>query len=246
MAVLRSRCAHYILQFCSWGFYLFLSFSVAYPQRSEIGCQAYFHTWCGLSANLECMSEMCCTHLAENTGHKNYAKNRHQCTIAQICCKACIDNRNKNLLNINISSTCPHSMMNFCPPKAEIGSGVWGTPANFNGCRVFASVLHRHGSTEVNHTSHDVWPSRGLLNYVYIFGAVAPYWNSARCNIHIVSKFCVLLYWHRYCTTLEQCASAKLCGAFDKEGNYGTFAPRLRHLYSAGRPSRWAFAHILV
>jgi len=24
-----------------------------------------FHTWCGLSANLECMSEMCCTRLAE-------------------------------------------------------------------------------------------------------------------------------------------------------------------------------------
>jgi len=84
--------------------------------------------------------------------------------------KACIDNRNKNLLNINISSACPHSMMNFCPPKAEIGSGVWGTPANFNGFRVFASVLHRHGSTEVNQTSHDVWPSHGLLHYVYILG----------------------------------------------------------------------------
>jgi len=29
--------------------------------------------WCGLSANLECMSEMCCTRLAENTGHKKIA-----------------------------------------------------------------------------------------------------------------------------------------------------------------------------
>jgi len=33
-----------------------------------------------LSANLECMSEMCCTRLAENTGHKN----RHFGTIAQL------------------------------------------------------------------------------------------------------------------------------------------------------------------
>jgi len=33
--------------------------------------------------------------------------------------------------------------------------------------------------------------------------------------------------------------------AWDKEGNYGTFA-RLRDLCSAGRPSRWASAHILV
>jgi len=33
--------------------------------------------------------------------------------------------------------------------------------------------------------------------------------------------------------------------AWDKEGNYGTFSPRLRHLF-AGRPTRWASAHILV
>ena len=25
----------------------------------------YFRTWCGLSANVECRSEMCCTRLAE-------------------------------------------------------------------------------------------------------------------------------------------------------------------------------------
>ena len=36
----------------------------------------------------------------------------------------------KNLLNINISSTCCHNMMNFDPVMAEIGSGVWGIPAN--------------------------------------------------------------------------------------------------------------------
>jgi len=46
-----------------------------------IGCLPYFHTWCGLSANLECTSEMCCTRLAENTGHKKVVKNRHLGTI---------------------------------------------------------------------------------------------------------------------------------------------------------------------
>ena len=45
----------------------------------------YFHAWCGLSANLECRSEMCCTQLAGNTGRKNDAKNRHLRTTAQIC-----------------------------------------------------------------------------------------------------------------------------------------------------------------
>jgi len=33
-------------------------------------------------------------------------------------------------------------MANFGPLEAEIGSGVWGTPANFNGIRVLAASLH--------------------------------------------------------------------------------------------------------
>ena len=35
--------------------------------------------------NFECRSEMCCTQLAENTGPKNYAKNRCLCTRVQGC-----------------------------------------------------------------------------------------------------------------------------------------------------------------
>jgi len=38
-----------------------------------------------LSANLRCRSETCCTQLAENTGCKKLAKNRHLGTIAQLC-----------------------------------------------------------------------------------------------------------------------------------------------------------------
>jgi len=33
-------------------------------------------------------------------------------------------------------------MADFGPLAAEIGSGVWGTPANFNGFRVLAALLH--------------------------------------------------------------------------------------------------------
>ena len=32
-------------------------------------------------------------------------------------------------------------MVNFGVIAAEIGPGVWGTPANFNGFRVLASLL---------------------------------------------------------------------------------------------------------
>ena len=55
--------------------------------------------------------------------------------------KARIDNR-KNLLSSNISSTCPHNMVDFGPLAAEIVLLVWGTPGNFNGFRVLAALLH--------------------------------------------------------------------------------------------------------
>jgi len=56
--------------------------------------------------------------------------------------KAHIDNRKKNLLNSNISPTCAYYMVNFGPLAAEIVSLVWATPANFNGFRVLAALLH--------------------------------------------------------------------------------------------------------
>jgi len=87
--------------------------------------------------------------------------------------KALIDNR-KNLLNSNISPMCSHNMVNFGPLAAEIGSLVWGIPANFSGFRVLASLLQRRRSTEANQTLHDVWPSPGLVHYIYIIGGSCP------------------------------------------------------------------------
>jgi len=56
--------------------------------------------------------------------------------------KAHIDNRKNNLLSSNISSRCPHVVVNFGPLAAEIVSLVWGTPSNFNGFHVWAALLH--------------------------------------------------------------------------------------------------------
>ena len=56
--------------------------------------------------------------------------------------KTCIDNRKKNLLNSNTSSTCPHNMVNFSPLAAQIDPVVRGTSANFNGFRILAALLH--------------------------------------------------------------------------------------------------------
>jgi len=56
--------------------------------------------------------------------------------------KARINNREKKFLSSDMSSTRPHNMVNFGPLAAEIVSLVWGTPANFNGFRVLAALLH--------------------------------------------------------------------------------------------------------
>ena len=81
--------------------------------------------------------------LHANAGPKKVAKNRHPTPLSGyiFATKACIDNR-KKLLSSNISSTCPHNMVNFGPLAAEIVSLVWGTPANFNWFRVLAALLH--------------------------------------------------------------------------------------------------------
>jgi len=112
-------------------------------QRPQIGCLPYFHTWCGLSANLECRSEMCCTRLAGNTGHKN----RHFGTIAQLCRAISSELRHistigNNLLNSNTSYTCPDNMVNFGLLTVKICWPVWDTPATFNGFRILAALLH--------------------------------------------------------------------------------------------------------
>ena len=150
------------------------------------------------------------------------------------------------MLNRNISPHVPHNTVNFGPLTAEICRRVWGTPANFNGFRVLASVLHRRRSVEVNQTLHNVGPSPGLVHYrpCMDFGGSCPQQNFTRCKIYFASKSCVLRYWQRYCTTLEHCASAKLCGVV--QGMELRNFRRGRHLYSAGRPSRWTLAHILV
>jgi len=89
--------------------------------------------------------------------------------------KTRIDNRKQNLLGSNISSTCPHNMVNFGPLAAEIISLVWGTPGNFNGFRVLAALLHgtlvvgvsqtlrrwTEGTTYIRQGGHHVrhWPT---------------------------------------------------------------------------------------
>jgi len=141
-------CGFFFLSSFLFSFFLsFFLFLLAYSQRSETGCLPYFHTLCGLSANLGCRSETCCTRLAENAGRKKSPKNRHLRTIVQLCraissqLRHVSTIRKKDLLSSNISSRLSHNMTNFGLLAAEIGPVVWGTPANLN------SVTARHSSS---------------------------------------------------------------------------------------------------
>ena len=189
---------------------------------------------------------MCCMRFVGNIGCKNYAKNRHLHTIGQL--RRAISSQlthvlttgKKNLLSSNIPSTCSYNMANFGPQMAETGSGVWGTPANLR----LGFVTAATSSPEANQTLHDVWPSPGLVYCIFIFGALAQWWNFARCKIHLASKSCLLLYWQHYCTALQERVSAELFGMVQRM-ELRNFR-RGCHLYSVGRPSDWASAHILV
>jgi len=85
MAALRSRCGHYIFALWFLLSFFFLSFFLAYSQPSQIGCLPYFHTLCGLTTNLGCRSETCCTRLTENTGCEKSPKIHYLRIIAQLC-----------------------------------------------------------------------------------------------------------------------------------------------------------------
>jgi len=86
------------------------------------------------------------------------------------------------LLNGNISSICLYNMVNFGRLTSEICWPVWGTPANFNGFHVLASLLHRRRSTEVNQTLHNVRPSPALVGILYMH-----FWGSC-----LLTEFCQL------------------------------------------------------
>jgi len=136
----------------------------------------------------------------------------------------CTDNR-KNLLNSNISSTCSHNMANFGPLTAEIGSGVWGTPANFNGFRILPLLLQHRHSLEANQTLHDVWSSPGQVHYIYIFGDCCPWRNFGRCKIHLRLRPS-LAFSYIGSVTARHSSSGRQpnFAAWYKEWNSGTFA----------------------
>jgi len=96
------------------------SFFLAYSQRSEIGCLPYFHTWCGLSANLE-MHVWNVLHVARwkyrTRKLRKQSPSVHHRTIMSgyiFATEACIDNR-KKIVKQQYLPRCSHDVVNFGP-----------------------------------------------------------------------------------------------------------------------------------
>jgi len=140
--------------------------------------------------------------------------------------KARIDNRKKNLLSINTSSTRPHNMANFGPLTADIGLPVCDTQLISTVSRL-GSVTAATSLTRGQPTLHDVWPSPGLP------GALAPWLNFARCKIHF-SPSLEFSYIGSITTRHSSSRRQPNFAAWYKEWNYGTSAEGASYIRQGG------------
>jgi len=181
---------------------------------------------------------------------QNDPKNRHLRTIAQLCRAMSSQLRRVSTIGKIVKQqylpTRPHNMVNFGPLASEIGSGVLGHSSKLNSFHDLASLLQRRRSPEANQTLHDVCPSPGLVQDIYIFGGSCPL--AEFCPVQNSLYVQVLRSPYIGSVTARHsspaAASPKLCGVVQ-----GMEVPNFRrgcHLCSAGRRSRWASAHILV
>jgi len=185
--------------------------------------------------------------LAGKYRNQSDAKNRHLCTIAQLCGAITLQLSHvstigkKNLFNSNIS-TRPYSVMNFGPLTAEICWWVRGTPANCNWFRVLPSLLHWRRSLEVNKTLQDVWASPRLVHYIYIFGGSCPLTDFCRLPAKFSLRPSLVFSYIASVTAWHSSSDHQLnFMAWYKEWNYRTFA-EVPPIFGwvANWPSRWA------
>jgi len=149
---------------CGFFCLLLLSSSFSSPNLSHRRLDVYhtFHTWCGLSANLRCRSETCCTRLAENTGRKKSSKIRHLGTIAQLCWA--ITSQLRHVSTIGKKLVKQQYLLHMFPQYGELWptsgwdrSGSLGHPCKFQ-------LVSRLGSITARISSSGHQPNFAALN----------------------------------------------------------------------------------
>jgi len=105
-------------------------------------------------------------------------KNGHLGAIAQLCraipsqLRHVSAIRKKNLLNSNISRTCPHNIVNFGPLTSKICSGVWAPQ------QISIQRVSRLGIVTARHSSSGRQPDFAALNrgcHLYSKGRSSPW-----------------------------------------------------------------------
>ena len=141
----------------------------------------------------------CCKYRTQKSRQQS-PSGHHRTTLSGyiFATKARIDNRKKNLLSSNMSSTCPHSMANFGPLAAEIDPVVWGHPCKFKLVSRLGSVTARHlvvgdsqtlrpwteGATYIRQGDHQVghWPTFLVF---FNFDHTSHFLKSGKCRHHL-------------------------------------------------------------
>ena len=147
-----------------------------------------------------------------------FATMRHESTIG------------KELVKQQYLIHMPHNMANFGPLAAEIGYGVWGTPANFNGFHTLPSLLQWRSSSEANQTLQDVWPSPALVHYICTVRGSCPLTEF----YHVQNSLCVqvlrspMLAALLHGTSATDVSQALQCGTRNGITELSQMAPLIR------------------
>jgi len=184
---------------------------------------------------------MCCTRLGENTGCKKSPSGHHHTTLSGwiFATKARINNRKKKLVK-------QQYLLHMSPQYGELRpTSSWDRLAGLGHPSKFQRLLRLGFVTAARSLNGSqpnfarclalTWAGRLFIHFRRLLprNGLLP---GAKFSLR-PPKSCTLLYWQRYCTALQQCSR--------REPNFAVLSTRC-HLYSAGRPSRWALAHILV
>jgi len=151
--------------------------------------------------------------------------------------KACIDNRKKKLVDQQYLLHTSSQYGELLLTSSWDQFGVWAPQQIqrvLRGFCVLALLVERRRSPEANQTLHDIWPSPGLLHYIYtLSGALVPWRNFATCEIHFASKTSFVLHWQHSCMALQQRGQPNFT-AWYKEWNCGTFAEGATYIRLGG------------
>jgi len=192
---------------------------------------------------------MCCTWLAEIQDAKNGKKfiiwaplhNFVDCIFAT---KARIDNRKKNLLNSNTPSTCSHNMANLRPTNSWDHFRSLRHPSKFQQVSRLAFVTAVTSLTggQPNFVQCLAVSCTGTL-YIHFQGLLSSN------GILPALKFTLIQVLHSpiLAALLHGTQAAAISQTLWPGTRNGiTELSQRRHLYSAGQPSSWVSAHILV